>query len=368
MTKYSREVIVNYIFGNDLGEGYSIGKLENSSEFMKEVLLLSKDKNFYNLCSNRVKKNYEFVKAVVLNFNNDIDFIVKVAENYLNNSKNKLNNVELLIILCQFLDKNGGLYLRYKSQIDNYLDMEIISASITADQNIRKKPELKDFLGQGFYFLHKKYESREIILNYIAKQSIKNILGYNLCKFEKHLHNRFAKFESFEKIGITKYLTDYLAVFDELLSSYVLSNIKLLTDTKEKLNIIKEKWDEYNRKIEDQRYKFLLEVVHIYMKEEAHFSTLDEKTLLYFIGNELRINDKIFKYDDISDGMYRSILNHISKLKVDELSFPDLKNYYKLKPIIIKILTGKYTRRDLNKYIYDNIAFGTVINFKRKWY
>lgn len=366
MTKYNREVIVNYIFGNDLGKGYSIGKLENNSEFMKEVLLLSKDKNFYNLCSNRVKKNYEFVKAVVMNFNKDVDFIVKVSENYLNSSKNKLNNIELLIILCQYLDKNGSLYLIYKSQIDNYLDMEIFSASMAAYRNVLKRPELKELLGNGFCFLHKKYGSREIILDYMAKQSIENILGYNLCRFEDHLHNRFSKFESFEKIGITKYLVEYLEVFDELLSSYVLTNIKLLTDTKEKLKLIKENWDEYNKKVEDRRYKFLLEVVHIYMKEEAHFTTLDEKYLLYFIGNELRINDKIFKYDNISHGMYESILNYISKLKVDEFSFPDLKIYYKLKPIIINVLTGKYTKRDLNKYIYENLAFGSVINFKRK--
>ena len=254
----------------------------------------------------------------------------------------------------------------YKSQVDNYLEMEIISASITAERNVLKSPELKEFLGKGFYFLYKKYGSREIILNYIAKQSIENILGCNLCKFEEHLHSRFAKYESFEKIGITKYLLDYLEVFDELLSSYVLSNIKLLTDTKENLKIIEKNWDEYNKKVEDGRYKFLLEVVHIYMKEEAHYTTLDEKTLLYFIGNELRINDKIFKYDDISHGMYESILNYISKLKVDEFSFPDLKIYYKLKPIIINVLTGKYTKRDLNKYIYENLAFGSVINFKRK--
>ena len=355
MTKYSREVIVNYIFGNDLGEGYSIGKLENSSEFMKEVLLLSKDKNFYNLCSNRVKKNYEFVKAVVMNFNKDVDFIVKVSENYLNSSRNKLNNIELLIILCQYLDKNGSLYLIYKSQIDNYLDMEIFSASMAAYRNVLKRPELKELLGSGFCFLHKKYGSREIILDYMAKQSIENILGYNLCRFEEHLHNRFSKFESFEKIGITKYLVEYLEVFDELLSSYVLTNIKLLTDTKEKLKLIKENWDEYNKKVEDRRYKFLLEVVHIYMKEEAHFSTLDEKTLLYFIGNELRINDKIFKYDNISHGMYESILDYVSKLKVEDFSFPDLKIYYKLKPIIINILTGKYTKSDLNKYIYESL-------------
>ena len=83
MEKYDKRIIDAYINGNDI-ENYSIEELENDKKFMMMIITLTNDKNFYNLCSEELKGNYEFVRFVIQKFNNDINFICKVADFYLN--------------------------------------------------------------------------------------------------------------------------------------------------------------------------------------------------------------------------------------------------------------------------------------------
>ena len=100
MKKYDKKIIYDYIMGNDLGE-YSSEELEDNKEFMIEVIEKTNDKRMYNLCSNNVSLDYEFVKYIVLKFRNDVDFIKEVADNYLNNIgvDNDYERVELLAIM-----------------------------------------------------------------------------------------------------------------------------------------------------------------------------------------------------------------------------------------------------------------------------
>ena len=52
--KYSRKTIADYINGEALD--YKIDELENDPKFMMLVIDFINDKNFYNLCSDEVKK------------------------------------------------------------------------------------------------------------------------------------------------------------------------------------------------------------------------------------------------------------------------------------------------------------------------
>ena len=59
--KYSQELITKYINGEDI-EKYSLEELENDRIFMIKVIEYSNDLNMYNLCSDNLKKDYNFVK------------------------------------------------------------------------------------------------------------------------------------------------------------------------------------------------------------------------------------------------------------------------------------------------------------------
>ena len=100
MKKYDKKIIYDYIMGNDLGE-YSSEELEDNKDFMIEVIEKTNDKRMYNLCSDNVRLDYEFVKYIVLKFRDDVDFIKEVADNYLNNIgvDNDYERVELLAIM-----------------------------------------------------------------------------------------------------------------------------------------------------------------------------------------------------------------------------------------------------------------------------
>ena len=108
MSKYNKSLIYDYINGNDI-ENYNVEELENDYEFMKLVINVSKDKNIYKLCSDKLKNNYEFIKFIIYKFKNDIDFICKVANSYLDITNNEIEEIELNIIMSELTkecDKN----------------------------------------------------------------------------------------------------------------------------------------------------------------------------------------------------------------------------------------------------------------------
>ena len=105
MSKYSIDLINRYINGLDIEE-YSIDELEDDPEFMLEVIKKTGDKNIYNLFSSSVKLDYQLVKYLVLNFSNDLDFIVDAANNYIDNTRDEINPIELSVIMLNILPKD----------------------------------------------------------------------------------------------------------------------------------------------------------------------------------------------------------------------------------------------------------------------
>ena len=78
---YSRKLIWDYINGYYIE---NVDALENDYKFMMDVINITRDKNMYNLCSEEIKSNYEFVMFVIDLFKDDIDFICEIANQYIN--------------------------------------------------------------------------------------------------------------------------------------------------------------------------------------------------------------------------------------------------------------------------------------------
>lgn len=117
---YSEEIVKKYIDGEDIP--YDIDELENNAQFMLKVFEMSKDTRMYNLCSDNLTVNYEFIISVIDIFKGDYEFIYKVATEYINyNVKNLINPheqiqkiISLLLILDQYIPESNEFYKKNK--------------------------------------------------------------------------------------------------------------------------------------------------------------------------------------------------------------------------------------------------------------
>ena len=105
MKKYSKKMIDNYILGNEI-DGYNITELENDKDFMMLVIGTTNDNKMYNLCSDELKVNYEFVKYLIIKFKNNIDFICEVADYYLAKTKEEINRLKIVIKMIELTNDN----------------------------------------------------------------------------------------------------------------------------------------------------------------------------------------------------------------------------------------------------------------------
>ena len=112
MKKYSRELINRYINSEDITI-YDIDELENDKDFMMQVISVSGDNNFYNLCSDNVKCDYEFAKYLIIKFKHKIDFVCEVADYFLSHVGKELETTEIYTIMFEITKGNKSLNKKY---------------------------------------------------------------------------------------------------------------------------------------------------------------------------------------------------------------------------------------------------------------
>lgn len=326
MKKYNIETVYNYINGEDITD-FTLEELESNTNFMIDVINVSNDKNFYNFTEDNVKTDYRFVKFIINKFKEDENLITVAADTYIENQDNEQNYIELLIIMCNLIkDKNSKNYKKYKFLLEVNHKSKRLQIELG---KLKMNTEVADNLGMGFLIIYDSFNSSQIILDYYAKAII-----------EDSLHQRFNTFEKIEKIGIKKYILDFIAVYDEMLSSYLSSHIYLLEDISKQLDKIKNNWNKYIETKERKKYNEIINKVHEYMEYEAvDYYSLNETTLLYLVATNLGIEKTLLKYDSISEEYYQGIMEEAHfLLEVSELSFNDRLNYNNIKKIILDIL------------------------------
>lgn len=110
--KYSRDLINRYINGEDITT-HDIDELENDKDFMMQVISVSGDNNFYNLCSDIVKCDYEFVKYLIIKFRDKIDFVCEVADYFLSHVGKELETTEIYTIMFEITKDHKVLNSKY---------------------------------------------------------------------------------------------------------------------------------------------------------------------------------------------------------------------------------------------------------------
>lgn len=339
MKKYSPKLVYDYIHGNDI-TAYTLDELENDPTFMSMVIIMSKDKNFYQFAEDQVKQNHIFVKAIIKTFPSDQKFIISVADNYLSSNDVEINKIEILILLCEVIkDKQSEEYIRYNLILRiKYLN-EKIKISIIKE-NAAKEPTLKKELGEGYIILYDMFNHNKIVLDYYTTEMIKDILSEK--KLEEEIHTTFKNPKELEKIQLKNYLINLISQKDQTLASYVSANPHLLETTIKTITKIQNNWLKYINQQEIKLYNNIYETIHTYLNyEQPESSTLfSEEELLYLLGEELNIIDLIKKYDKLDEEYCMSIKEEIEEHPKENYTFIEQKHYNTLKKKLQKVLEG----------------------------
>ena len=343
--KYSRRLIMDYVAGNDI-EGYDINELENDYQFMIEVIDFTKDKNMYNLCSDEIKRNYNFVRFLVEKFKDDYNFIDQVSSYFFVNHENKSlldedhKVLELKIIINDIIGKNKIDVLEQNKIVSHLLfNLENTFAQMGIGQLPQGDQRL---LGLGFAVLKDKYNDSQIITDFFAKKYIDEIFYETVNKLADMLHRDFKDYDSLLKYGVNKYIAKVVSLADNSLAEYLLCHTELLTKIKDDIQKIGKDWNRY----EQERYRDKIE--QTYEKIEDYLNENFDTTIfpidaVNYIVEYLGLKEIFDKYDETDFGEYKDILMQIEP---EHLSFNDLVHLKKMIKIVKKIFDSDEVEDD----------------------
>ena len=331
---YNVKLLKDYILGNDIVDE-NIEVLENNVDFMTQVIAMSKDKNFYNLCGNKVRGNFNFVKFLIKNYSCDKNYLHKVVDNFLRFNKNEIERMDIILTMCNLINnKDDDKYIYYCTKAYMFyselkLDIEVI----------KQNPEDQKLIGEGFILIMEEYGSSLLIKNYFAKHLILDIFEDYDIDLEKYLHCRFSNFEDIKKEGLNTVLISIIKQYDSTLSSYLMINPYLLDDWKKKLLLIERNWNKYEINALNNKYEILFDIVSKYIDNnylDIHFSTFD---IIGYFALKLGFMDElkiIFDYDlTIFNGF------DISFIDIRNMDAYELHHFNVLRNIITGILKKK---------------------------
>ena len=377
MSKYSKEVILNYINGLDID--YDIDELENDPKFMLLVIKNSKDKNFYKLCSDDVKKDYELVKYLIDTFSDDKKFVIEVSDFFLENTDELSEKMSISLKLKELFkdEEEWGVY----AIMSNYYLFEEDMAKEMFLKEEEKKGDYKvrDRFGKGFYSDKIHFSCDEANLKYIAETRLNEIFcDFNL---EQYLHKNFKKFTDIEKVGLNKMLISIIGNYDEDLGDYVATHLDVLNELSKELERIKNNWDFYNYQEEKDMFEYITNETREYLSYDGFNLAASAEEILYYFAKKYGLEDKMFSYifDEelvglLSESMNPNDENYIeSNTHFDpkELSLKDRKLLKGVQKIFEDGLSKNYIdgyikETEKEKKLKENKKNAQVLEFKRK--
>ena len=365
MKKYSREDVVNYINGDDV-EGFDIDELENNPSFMKDVINISNDYHFYNLCSDNVKIDIDFVEFYINKFKDKTDLICDVADNYLYNFDDDEDNDNIFELIIMM---DG--YTKGKNTKKKHLPY----AAILEEIYLKRRDDYYKSLSQeeeydfGFWEIYNEFNHRPLIVDFFAKKIVTNIYIINGPKFFENMSKTFSCYEEFEKYGICKYILEFIDMYDEMLASYLSGHIELLGEWRKEIERKKNKWpskksdiNKYKNSDKIERYGLIEEFTKEYFEHVDNKDNLNYINILYNIGIELGIKEDMLKY---ALNMKKEDLQYLDEnMKSSKvINFDVMKHYNNIKNIVIKILATEDVSKIGN---FDDFIDDLGISFRER--
>lgn len=357
MIKYSKKLILDYISGNDI-YNYNIDELEDDYNFMMEVIKFTKDKKMYNLCSDRVKNNYELIKFLVINFKEDIEFIYDISTTFLESlEENDINYKELIVLMSTLIpkyDKEKFYHFSLKSLAIYVHEMLSLDIALSRDDIVK----FKNRFGLGFSLVTSDYIDSKILMDFFAKQFIYEIFYKNKYSFQELIHKNTKKYEYIEKIGINTYFINYIRKYDSNLANYASVHTNVLEDLKKDLSFVKKNWNNYLDNLNRERFDLLHSLYLKYIEENKVNTMLCYYDFVGFSFKKLNLEDIYLKYelDFLDDDIFDDI-NFIN-LNITEIRCIDF-----IIKLVIKLF--KEDVIETEDYYKENTNY-KVLNLKYK--
>lgn len=296
MEKYDLLTITNYYNGNDT-DPYTTDELENDSFFMRCVMHQFRDKNMYNFASDKVKKSYRYVDQLIDLFPDDIAFLKKAVMNYVDaHDVNPHKALKLLIKLNNLVsikkDVIGGLHI---SLLTTTKFFETWIPRMFEDDE-----SMFDYMVEFYKNMYDDNSRNQfIVVDYYAKDLIKDYLGKTESETETLIQQNFSCFNDFKKYGFYNFFISLIKSENQSLAEYIKLHRYLLDDYIRTLPLLEKKWDSIIKQNEDELYRYIFTEVHCYVEYDACDCPLSENELLAAAGRELNILDKLKEHDAI---------------------------------------------------------------------
>ena len=325
---YSKRLIYNYILGNDID---NLEELESDNNFLFDVLKLSHDISYYSYLDISYRRSYDVIKYMLLNFKDNLDVYQEDADYLLDSLDVESMEYKEIIVLIATIDKNK--FNDYKiSRAGFYVTDKV---EVGAIQNSDK--ELEELIGLGFEVVLSKYEDKPLILDYYAICFLYEIF-YQDKNFEEMVHKNIKNKEKLIKIGNAKFLLDYIANLDFYLKEYLEGHLYLLDNLSKDLELVKNNWDNYIKRINEQRVAIVYQVVEQFMEDYRGkfyfdiYGALDKIIRKYHLEEVFELEEEIEGFD-LKDNEYlkekftSDMDKLITELFKDDVIFNDNTDY-----------------------------------------
>ena len=371
--------------------------LKEIIEDKENIMLAIKEYNrpdFYYVCSDELKKDYDFVifllnhiKNVTLDANGKIrKFPIinvvtgnpEIDSSLPDNLKNHISSIGEVNNLLQAIISNVVNEENYKKKRKQVFSIasdsiKVLDSGFKLHEYCNEicKLELKlalqrmeDFkigvqkrygisLGLGFYYLRCSYNHYDNLLETFAKAFIEKIfLREDLC-IERELHKEFYSKEHLMQYGVYNYLLNYVARCDIALFEYLKVRKYLLKDKAEMLVRYAENWDRYVSREKAKRYRLVFEKVREYISDSYFDETsLSELDIMAYVVRELGYPQSIFCYDESGYIMTRDVLRNLNYEYIEN----QIKNS--------KIFADRRMYRDIKRIFMETLDLGFKVDNK----
>lgn len=302
--KYSNHIIRRYVNAEDID--YDVSELEDDPKFMRKVIEYTKDKNMYNLCSDKVKKDYFFTRFMIETFSKDFNLIMEVANNFIDGRKNTdIDVLAISILVCNFVPKD---ILDKSDETTNFALKKIVEANVLylmedVFSNIKfedlDSKSLRDTKNGFNYFMHE-YNGNDIILNYFAKKELVKIFNYGDDMYAFY-HNIIGDKNNVTDDNINTFLINYIATKDPYLSDYITTNLHLIKEYKKDLNYSLCNWDKYNEESDTEKFDLIYK---LFNEENYILSLHTNDSYIYHAAKKVGLGDRYKDYIKRLEDLY----------------------------------------------------------------
>ena len=340
---YSKKLIYDYFIGNDI-EKETLEKLESDNSFLFEVLKASHDITYYSYLDISYRRSYDVIKYMLLNFKDKLDVYQEDADYLLDSLDVESMEYKEIIVLIADLDKDE--FNDYKIPRAGFYASDKVE--IGAIQNSDK--ELEKIIGLGFEVVLSKYENNPIVLDYYALCFIYEMF-YKDKNFEELIHKNIRDKEKLNKIGNIKYLLNYIGSLDYYLKEYLESHTYLLDKLSKDLNLVKNNWDNYINRINEQRVSIVYQEVDKFMEEYRGRFYFEPYSVLYKIIRKYHL-ENVFELEE-----------ELEEFDLKDNEYLKQKFIYDIDKLIKELFMEDIIATDNSDY---NVNSGKVVSFKKK--